>query len=165
MKQDRELKHYTNKHLWDPANAQKTIPLPRPELKLRGRVIQEVESYKYLGIMVDSKLCWGVQGRRAAAKATNWILMFHRLTRPSTGVLARLMQQLYLTIAIQKMTYGLDVWYTPPRLAIGKTRRKGSVGALRELEKVQRIAALAINGALCSTASDTLDALMRPSAG
>jgi hypothetical protein len=150
--------HCTNKRLRDPANARKSIPLPRPELKLRGRVIQEVESYKYLGIMVDSKLRWGVQGRRAAAKATNWILMFRRLTRPSTGVSARLMRQLYLTVAIPKMTYGLDVWYTPPRLAIGKTRRKGSVGALRELEKVQRIAALAINGALRSTAGDTLDA-------
>jgi hypothetical protein len=55
------------------------------------------------------------------------------------------------------MTYRLDVWYTPPQLAIGKMRRKGSVGALRELEKVQRIAALAINRVLCSTASDTLD--------
>jgi hypothetical protein len=107
--------------------------------------------------MVDSKLHWGIQGRRAAAKATNWILMFHRLTQPSTGVSARLMQQLYLTIAIPMMTYRLDVWYTPPWLAIGKTRRKGSVGALCKLEKVQQIAALAINRALHSTASDTLD--------
>ena len=77
--------HCTNKWLRNPDNPRKSIPLPRLELKLQGRVIQEVESYKYLGVMVDSKLRWGVQGKRAAAKATNWILLFQRLMRVSTG--------------------------------------------------------------------------------
>jgi hypothetical protein len=31
--------HCTNKHMRDPANARKFIPLSRPELKLRGRTI------------------------------------------------------------------------------------------------------------------------------
>jgi hypothetical protein len=83
--------HCTNKRLRDPANARKSVPLPRPDLKLQGRVIREVDSYKYLGVMVDNKLRWGVQGKRAAAKATDWILLFRRLTRVSTGVSAKLM--------------------------------------------------------------------------
>jgi ribonuclease HI len=68
------------------------------------------------------------------------------------------MRRLYITVAIPKITYGADVWYTPPRLLIGKRFRTGSVGTLKELEKAQRIATLAINGTLRSTASDTLDA-------
>jgi hypothetical protein len=31
--------HCTNKRLCDPANARKSVPLPRPDLKLQGRVI------------------------------------------------------------------------------------------------------------------------------
>jgi hypothetical protein len=111
-----------------------------------------------LGVTIDNKLRWGIQGKSAAAKATKWILLFRRLTRVSTGTSARLMRLLYQGVAIPKMTYGADVWYTPPRLKIGKKRRQGSTTMLRELEKVQRIASLAINGAMCSTASDTLDA-------
>ena len=37
-----------------------------------------------------------------------------RLTKPSTGVRARLMRQLYLSVALPKITYGIDIWYTPP---------------------------------------------------
>ena len=121
-------------------------------------MIREVESYKYLGVMIDNKLRWGIQGKSAAAKATKWVLLFRRLTRVSTGTSANLMRRLYLGVAIPKMTYGADVWYTPPRLNIGKKRRQGSMTTLHELEKVQQIASLAINGAMRSTASDTLDA-------
>jgi ribonuclease HI len=150
--------HCTTKRLRDPNDPNQSIPLPRPELRLRNQVIREVESYKYLGVMIDNKLRWGIQGQRAAAKATQFILMFRRLTHPSTGIHAKLMRQLYLSVAIPKMTYGADVWYTPPRLEMGKRRRTGSVGVLRLLEKVQRIAVIAINGALRTTANDTLNA-------
>ena len=129
--------HCTNQRLRDPDNPRTSIPLPRPELKLQGRVIEEVENYKYLGVMVDSKLRWGVQGKRAAAKAINWILLFRRLTQVSTGMSAKLMRRLYLGVAIPKITYGADIWFTPLRLEIGKTRRRGSVAMLWELEKVQ----------------------------
>jgi hypothetical protein len=108
--------------------------------------------------MIDSKLRWGVQGKRAAAKATQWILMFRRLTHPSTGIQAKLMRQLYLSVAIPKMAYGADVWYTPPRLEMGKKQRTGSVAVLGQLENVQRMAVLAINSALRTTANDTLNA-------
>lgn len=33
------------------------------------------------------------------------------------------------------MTYGLDVWYTPPHKEPGSTKNSGSVKALRELSK------------------------------
>jgi len=132
-----DLSFCTNQRLRDPDNPWTSIPLPRPELKLQGRIIKDMENYKYLGVMVDSKLHWGVQGKRAVAKAINWILLFRRLTRVSTGMSAKLMQRLYLGVAIPKITYGADVWFTPLRLEIGKTRRRGSVAMLWELEKVQ----------------------------
>lgn len=60
-------------------------------------------------------------------------------------------------MAIPKLTYALDVWYTPVRLPEGKKRRVGSVQALKTLVKAQRVAALAISGAMHTTANDTLD--------
>ena len=57
-----------------------------------------------------------------------------------------------------RSTYGLDIWYTPPIKKPGQTRNSGSAGALRQLQKVQRIASLAIVGALRSTPTDFLDA-------
>jgi hypothetical protein len=73
------------------------------------------------------------------------------------GVSAKLMQQLYMAVAIPKMTYGAEVWYTPLIKPIGAARNAGSVGALRGLQKTHRIVILAINGALRTTPTDMLD--------
>jgi hypothetical protein len=68
------------------------------------------------------------------------------------------MRQLYISVALPKITYGLDVWYTPPNKSAGQTKNSGSVAALRQFQKTQRIASLAIAGALRSTPTDFLDA-------
>jgi hypothetical protein len=68
------------------------------------------------------------------------------------------MQQLYLSVALPKMTYGLDVWYTPPSKPAGYTKNSGSVGVLRNLQKIQRLATTAITGTLRSSPTDLIDA-------
>jgi len=95
--------------------------------------------------------------KRGIANATKWILQFRRLTKPSTGVKAKLMRQLYISVAIPKMTYALDVWYTPPVKPVGAKRNSGSVAALRGMQKAHRVATLAITGALRTTPNDILD--------
>ena len=55
------------------------------------------------------------------------------------------------------MVYAADVWYTPVYLHVGRERRSGSVGFTRRLASVQRLATVAITGALCSMATDVLD--------
>lgn len=150
--------HCTLKREADPNNPRKTVEISRPTLTLRNINITEVKSYKYLGIHVDHKLQWKIQAQKAVAKATKWILMFRRLTKPSTGIKPGLMRQLYLAVAVPKMTYGLDVWYIPPEKLEGARHNSGSVGVQRQLGKIQRIATLAITGALRTTPSDLLDA-------
>ena len=150
--------HFSRKTIPDPEADNGRIPTDRPMLILEGQVVQEVESYKYLGVQIDSQLRWKEQAQRATANATNWILQFRRLTKPATGAKAKLMRQLYWAVALPKITYGIDIWYTPPTKPDGYTRNTGSVGALRNLKKVQRIAALAITGALRTTPTDYVDA-------
>src|ERR1700678_198148 len=150
--------HFSRRTIPDPERDHGRIPISRPELMLGDQVVQAVESYKYLGVQINSHLRWKEQVQRAIANATKWILQFRRLTKPTTGVKARLMRQLYLAVALPKITYGIDIWYTPPTKPAGYTRNTGSAGALRNLQKIQRIAALAITGALRTTPNDFVDA-------
>ena len=150
--------HVTQRTQVNSEDEQKRVSLDRPILRIEGQHIQEVKSFKYLGVQVDAQLSWKEQAQRASANATKWILQYRRLTRPATGVSSKLMRQLYLAVALPKITYGIDVWYLPPRKQAGATKNEGSVGTLRSLQKIQRIATLAINGGLRTTPTDLLDA-------
>ncbi|PPQ84290.1 hypothetical protein CVT25_013229 [Psilocybe cyanescens] len=129
-----------------------------PRLEINGTLVKEVENFKLLGIHMDSQLKWNYQLQKAVEKATNWVLNFIRLTKPTTGIEARLMRQLYIATVVPKMTYGLDIWYTPPTKPIGHAHNTGSVSGLRQLTKIQRKAAIAIAGGLRSTPNELLDA-------
>jgi hypothetical protein len=128
-----------------------------PILTLEGTTIKRKESYKYLGIHVDQHLRWNTQLKKMIDKATQWVLQFRRFTRPATGISAVLMHRLYISAAIPKITYGAEIWYNPPTKPTGKKNRVGSVKALTELMKIQRIVTNAINGALRTTPTDLLD--------
>ena len=150
--------HLSRKTSLDPDSEQGRILLERPKLTLEGQDIQEVNCFKYLGVQIDSQLRWKEQAQRATANATKWTLQYRRLTRPSTGVGPKLMRQLYLSVALPKITYGIDVWYTPPNKPAGYTKNSGSVGALHNLQKTQRLATTAITGTLRSSPMDLIDA-------
>ena len=149
--------HFSKKTAPDPDLEHGRIPLHKPALTLEGQIVPEVENYKYLGIQVDAHLRWREQAQRAIANATKWILQFRRLTKPSTGVKPGLMRQLYLSVALPKITYGIDIWYTPPTKPAGYTRNTGSSGVLRKLQKAQRLATLAITGTLRTSPNDYVD--------
>jgi ribonuclease HI len=150
--------HLTRKTLPNPEVERGRIQLPRPKLSLEGQEVTEVTCYKYLGVQIDAQLRWKEQAQRATANTTKWILQYRRLTRPSTGVGSKLMRQLYLAVALPKITYGIDIWYTPPNKPVGFTKNTGSVGVLYNLQKAQRLATMAITGTLRSAPTDLLDA-------
>lgn len=87
---------------------------PPPPLTVDGQAITIVQSYKYLGVQIDTQLRWNEQVQRVVVNTTKWLLQYRRLTRPSSRTSTRLMQQLYISVALPKITYGLDIWYTPP---------------------------------------------------
>ena len=100
--------HFSRKTTPDPGTARGRVPIHRPALILEGQPVQEVRSYKYLGVQIDSHLRWKEQVQRATANTTKWILQYRRLTRPTTGVKAKLMRQLYLAVTLPKIMYGID---------------------------------------------------------
>jgi len=150
--------HATRKTQPDPEDPRGRIPLDKPLLVIEGQQIREVGNFKYLGVQINTQLNWKEQAQRVTANATSWIMQYRRFTKPQTGVGGKLMRQLYLAVALPKITYGIDTWYEPPHKAPGATKNAGSVGALRALQKIQRVATLAITGALRTTPTDLLDA-------
>lgn len=131
-------------------------PLP---ININGQSIAASDSAKYLGIVVDRKLKWKEHVEAAIAKGTKAVLAVARLTRPTFGMPHRFVRQLFRSVVIPRMEYGMVAWYQPIRKEDGARRAKGSVGLARQLGKVQRIATRLITGALRTTATDVLDYL------
>jgi len=125
--------HATWRMQADPRDPRKRIPLDRTPLRIASQLIQEVSNFKYLGVQIDTQLNWKEQTQRATANATKWILQFRRLTRPTTGVSSKLMRQLFLAVALPKITYSIDVWFSPLHKPVSATKNAGSIGSLRSL--------------------------------
>jgi len=125
----------------------------------RTTTINSTQTYKFLGVLFDPKLKWTAQTERAARSGETWINLVRRLARTSTGISAKGMRQLYISIAIPKMTYAAEVWYTLPHTANESSRKRmGSVKFTQKLLSAQRRATITMLGAMRTTAGDVLNA-------
>lgn len=78
-------------HISDPLRPGKTSPEPHPDFIYEGVNIKPQHSHKFLGVHFDQELRWDIQAEKPIAKAAKWTLLFHRLSKPSTGVHATFM--------------------------------------------------------------------------
>ena len=121
--------------------------------------IKPTRSYKFLGVLFDPKLKWTAQTDQAARSAEAWINLVRRLARTSTGISAKGMRQLYTAIAIPRMTYAAEVWFTLPHKANEHSKKHfGSVKLVEKLKSAQRRAVITMLGAMRTTAGDVLNA-------
>jgi hypothetical protein len=110
-----------------------TNPIQRPGITLNGVRIEASTSTKFLGVTFNQELRWNEQAKSALSKATKWTLMYRRLTRQSAGVNLKFMRRLYLAVAVPKMTYAVDVWYTPIHHEENHLKHSGSIGITNHL--------------------------------
>jgi hypothetical protein len=143
----------------DTSTAAKSQPLTRRPLLIRGQRVKPALYAHYLGVLVDQELRWKEQAAAATAKGTTWVLAYQRLARSRYGLSADAMRKLYISVAIPKILYAADVWITPMYEKDNGLQTRGSTGVLKSLLRVQRQAALAITGAICSTPTDLLEAM------
>ena len=133
-----------------------TITHPRTRTSTE---IPPVNTYKFLGVLFDPKLKWSAQADRAARSADAWINLIRRLTRISKGISAPGMRLLYTAVAIPKMAYAADVWYSPPHRANNTaTKRSGMIKFTNRIQSAQRRITIPMLGAMRSTAGDVLNA-------
>jgi ribonuclease HI len=125
----------------------------------RSTSVKSVKAYRFLGVMFDPKLKWSAQQDRAARAAEGWINLVRRLARTSTGISAKAMRKLYTSIAVPKMAYAADVWYTlPHKPSETAKKRLGSIRFTRLMASAQRRATINMLGAMRTTAGDVLNA-------
>ena len=131
--------------------------IEHPVMRPQGSPITPQPSHKFLGVIVDQELHWNGQHDHALVKASKWVLAFHCLAQPLSGANLQIMRQLYSVVAIPKMMYVADIWCTPIYKREGSSKRGGSVGITEKLASIQQLASMAITGAMCTTATNTLD--------
>ena len=144
---------------FSPKPTQDTILTITQPSTLRTTVIKPALTYKFLGVIFDSKLKWNAHTDKAARSAEAWVNLVRRLARTSTGLSAKGMRTLYTAIAIPRMSYVADVWYTLPHYANGSSKkRSGSIKFTQKLTSTQRRATISMLGAMRTTAGDVLNA-------
>ena len=131
------------------------LPLTQPGPSgITGHDIEAKPHAKLLGVTFDSRLSWTIQHVRVREKATKFTAAFRRFTRATSGIRPAEALKLYNAVAVTRICYAADLWYTPPLRKSEDSKRQGSVRLTKQLESIQRQAAIAITGAMRTTAGD-----------
>ena len=138
--------------------AHHSVKKPRPALILPDITIKPSQNAKYLGIVLDQNLNWAPQLALVRGKGSKWASQIRRLARPTWGITPNGARKLFVSVALPRILYGIDVWCTPVHGGGINGGRKGSVNFVRKLASVQRAGALAITGGFRTSPTDSLDA-------
>lgn len=136
----------------DPSGQGKTRPASRPDLVVGNHRIPSKLTAKFLGVTIDRELRWKEQGDIMVAKGQTWVAQINRVAKVTTGIPQALIRRLFILVAIPRIMYVADVC-----LVAGS--RQGKIGngrVMARLNTIQCKVALAIMGALRTTALDTL---------
>ena len=122
-----------------------TIPL-----EVNNAELKYADEVKYLGIILDKRLNWNRQIEHIYKKANRALWACSSYCGRTWGVAPRLMQRLYQSTIRPILTYAAWIWWE-------KTEQKGAV---RKLGRIQRIACLLITGAMRTTPTAALEAML-----
>ena len=131
----------------------------RPKLELPHGSVEPKYSVKYLGVILDQHLTWAPHRAHVIEKGTHWTSQIKRIARPGWGITPKYARRLFISVALPRILYGAEVWYTPSgEPNIGK-KPKGTGLITGKLAGMQRAGAIAITGGLRTSPTDALDAL------
>jgi hypothetical protein len=143
----------------DEDNPGKTKPAHCPSITIGNHEIRPSRSHKFLGVIIDDELRFKEHAAYALAKGTKYIMTCQWMIRTTKGMKGRWMRKLYKGVVIPKMLYAADIWCTDLiSKGRGKSRGRGARGVVSQMARVHRMAAILTTGAMCSTATDLLDA-------
>jgi len=120
----------------------------RTPLQLPQKVVELVASAKYLGVLFDQNLNWKAQQAHAIKKGTQWAAQIRRIAKQTWGITPKYTRQLYISVALPRTLYALDLWCTPTQSEHPGPRAVGSAKVMRQLTTLQHAAATAIMGGL-----------------
>ena len=127
-------------------------------LHLPHRSIKPTESTKYLGTIIDRHLNWKAQQAYAVKKGTKWAAQICQLARLTWGIMPKYAKCLFISVALPRVLYTLDIWCTPSDSPSIGHKALGLTKVTRQITSIQRAGALAITGGLRTSPMDALDA-------
>lgn len=121
-----------------------------PELYLNGFQIHVVNEVKFLGVIMDGKLLWASHLEGIIKKARNIYWTLRLCVGKTWGLSPKIVRWLYTAIVRPALSYGSVVWWRRCQLSIVQ----------QQLSKLQRMACIAISGAIRTTPSAALEVLL-----
>jgi len=119
-------------------------------LKVAGQNLDYVDSAKYLGVILDSKLSWKKHLEYKCAKITAALWQTRRAVGTNWGLKPAVMLWIYEAILKPRLTYAALIWWN----------RSTRITAKLELEKLRGMILRGITGAMKSTPITALGALV-----
>ena len=129
----------------------------RPNLETSDFTITPTQSTKYLGVYLDQHLSWNTHIAHAIKKGADWSSRIRRAAVPSWGLTPKHARKLFISVALPKILYAVDVWGIPKPFESTAVTKRGTSGAVAKLTSTQRAGTLAITGGLRTTPTDVLD--------
>lgn len=139
-------------------NPSKTVIVPFTRRKkntliqpsLDGVRIPFSEEVKHLGVTLDKKLNWNSHLDKVITKGTNALWVCSKALGKTWGLRPNMVHWIYSAIVRPKITYASLIWWP----------KTNEVTAQKKLGKLQRLACISMTGAMKSTPSVALDALL-----
>ena len=120
------------------------------ELRLFDGTLQRSTSFKYLGVILDSRLAWKEHIDARVRKAQNSMWACRRACGAMWGLKPSVVHWLYVAVIRPSVTFASLVWWPGCHMACAK----------RKLSRVQKSACLGITGAMCTTPTNAMEALI-----
>ena len=124
--------------------------VPKPVLLLKGKPIEWVKEYKYLGVTIDDKLTWNSHIDNVVKKANFTMQRCRTMIGKKYGPIPKVCKWIYEGIVLPIISYGSIVWIN----AVNKTT------VLNKLRKVQRRGCLAAMNGMKSTPTAGMEVMM-----
>lgn len=119
-------------------------------ISIFGSELARSQEVRYLGVTLDSKLSWKSHISKQAQKALATFWACRRMFGQTWGLKPRMVRWIYKAIVVPQLIYASVVWWPALRRA---TNRKA-------LDRVYRLTGLGITGALSTTPTLALGALV-----
>jgi hypothetical protein len=114
------------------------------------RVLQRSMSVKYLGVILDSWLTWREHVDVKVRKAQNSLWVWRRACGRAWDLGTRVVHWLHVSVISLSVTFAPLVWGPGCQTANAK----------KKLSRIQRMACLGITGAVCTTSTCAMEALI-----
>ena len=82
----------------------------RHPLMLLNTTLAPAANTKYLGVHFNQHLDWSTQRNSTVEKGTKWAAQIRRASAPSWGLTPKYARRLYISIAIPRTLYAVDIW-------------------------------------------------------